>query len=66
MGEKEKKYLIKSLVLTVIVIALMAIVAIALPKTKIKLILVIEIALAIIWTIISAINVVGYLKENKQ
>lgn len=66
MGAHEKKFLVNSIVLTVITLILMTVVAIVFPKDKFKTILVIEIVLALFWTIICTINVIRFLKANKK
>lgn len=66
MGKNEKKFLIVSVVCTVITIIIMTIVAVLLPKEKFTLILIIEILLALVWTAVFAINTISFLKKNKR
>lgn len=64
MEKQEKKFLVSTVVLTVIVLVIMTMVAILVPKKHFALILVAEIALAVVWTIVSACNIAAYVKRK--
>lgn len=64
MEKQEKKFLISTVTLTVIVLIIMTVVAILVPKKYFVQILVTEIAFAVVWTILSVCNIVSYVKHK--
>lgn len=66
MDKREKRFLVSTVTLSVVILVIMTIVAILIPKKHFVMILVTEIVLAVVWTILSACNIVLYIKHKDR
>lgn len=66
MDKREKRFLVSTVTLSVVILVIMTIVAILIPKKHFVMILVTEIVLAVVWTILSACNIVLYIKNKDR